>query len=171
MWQELIWNIESLRGIIFFALGIVAAILLIPRILKRLQAEREKRLAKALLTHWGSDCIGAMMRLKPPRETIMQIEGYVSNTESSKYTSDEQTVTQFWHDIRDGKRNPDGAGIILGKAVERSLCSDEEWAMKTTPPDIRYPFHDGEPPKVPECMPVRWRTIGAIAVSSQLWAR
>lgn len=137
MWQELVWNAEFARGLIFFALAILAAIFLIPSILRRLQAERDKRLAKALLKKWGGDCTGAMMRLRPPIFQSIEIEGYSS-------TGDE-TVFQFWWDIKEGKRGPDGSAKIIDNALTKAIFSDEERTGKESLPDETYPFFRGDP--------------------------
>jgi hypothetical protein len=65
MWRELIWNIEFLRGFIFLVIGIVAAILLVPRIVKRMQVEKDKRLAKELMRGWSHTCMFGITGLKP----------------------------------------------------------------------------------------------------------
>ena len=139
MWQALVWNVEFLRGIIFFALGIVAALFLIPHILKRLQAERDKRLAKALLKEWGLDCIGAMMYLKPIGTPMIEIEEYGHSIKPDHFDPD-LPIFLFWQDIQEGKRGPEGAADVIYEVFQKVLYSDEERAMKKAPPDKTYPF-------------------------------
>jgi hypothetical protein len=143
MWHELIWNIDFLRGLIFFAFGILAAILLIPRILKRLQAERDKRLAKALLRQWSHICISAITADKPDTETEQRARMELfdkGDRDLSGYVSTEQTIDQLWNDIRNGKKEPDGSAMIIYNALEQVLYSDEERQNKGLPPEKKYPL-------------------------------
>lgn len=142
MWQELIWNIEFLRGIILLALGIIAAIFIIPWVLKRLQAQRDIRLARGLLKQWGGGCIGAISRLLPIGSRI-EIEGYGHDSNSGRPVGDPMTL--YWKDIREGKKNPKGCGMIIGKAVEKSVYTEEEFKWKEVPPEQTWPFHNGDP--------------------------
>jgi len=154
LWQQLVWNIsfaqQLLAGCIFLVLGVVAAIILIPLILRHLQAERDKQLAKALLKEWGGDCIAAMMRLRPPGAPMIEIEGYSHTTASGGFGSD-LPVFLFWIDIREGKREPGGAAQVIYEAFGEGLYSDEERAMTGVAPDKMYPFCSGDP-EVPRAM-------------------
>ena len=137
--QELFLDINFARQIIVLILAIISALFFIPIILRRLQKSRDERLAKALLNGWGGDCIGAMMLLKP-LGYIIEIEGYDPYTESG-YGSD-IPIFKFWKDIKEGKRNPDGAAMIIYNAFQKTLFSDEERRMKSIP-DIKYPLSVG----------------------------
>lgn len=153
MWQELVWNLDFLRGLIFFALAILVAIFLIPRILKRLQAERDKRLAKALLKRWGADCIGAIELVMPHTTQRVQVKenGSVhecsreveikedgSLVESSDGLAVNLTIHQLWDDIRQGKRQPDGSAMVINNVLDKVLFSEEERAQKELPLDKTY---------------------------------
>ena len=116
IWR-IVGNIEFVRHLFFFML----TVLLIPWILKYLQAKQEKRLIKALLGNWGGSCIAAIERLFPIGNGIIDIDGYGCSC-------------LFWKEIRDGKREPKGTAVIIGKAFEKALYSEGEWSMKTTPP-------------------------------------
>ena len=143
MWQALVWNVGFLQGLIFLALGISAAVFLIPRIVRSLQAQRDERLAKALLRQWGHICIGAITADKPDTETEQKarMELFESGDwDLSGYASTEQTIDQLWEDIRNGKREPDGSAMIIYNALEQVLYGDEERANKGTPPEKKYPF-------------------------------
>ena len=143
MWHELIWNVDFLRGLIFLAIGISAAILLIPRILKRLQAQRDKRLAKALLRQWGHICISAITALKPDTETEQKARFELFDSgdwDLSGYVSTEQIIDHLWKNIRNGKREPEGSAMIINNALEKVLYSDEERTNKGLPPEKKYPF-------------------------------
>jgi hypothetical protein len=148
MLQELVWNVDFLRGIILLALGIVAAILLIPRILKRLQVERDKQLAKALFKAWGNDCILALWRLKPLTSQTIHIQGYDDgNTEESKRRDAElNRMKQFWIDMRDGKKEPVNSALLLHAALHEVLFSKREGEKenKKPPPKKTYPLGDGD---------------------------
>lgn len=139
MWHELIWNIDFLRGLIFFALGILAAILLIPRILKR----RDKQLAKALLRKWGNTCVSTITELKPDTETeqMARMELFESGEyDLSGYVSTEETIHQIWQDNQNGRREPDGSAMIISNALEKVLYSDEERKNKELPSEKTYQF-------------------------------
>ena len=139
MWNELIWNIDFLRGIIFFALGILAAILLIPRILKR----RDKQLAKGLLRKWGNTCVSAIAELKPDTETeqMARIELFESGDyDLSGYVSTEETIYKLWQDIQNGREEPDGSAMIICNALEKVIYSDEERKNKELPGKKIYQF-------------------------------
>jgi hypothetical protein len=143
MWQELIWNVGFLQGLILLALGISAALFLIPRILKSLQAQRDERLAKALLRQWGHICISAITADKPDTETEQEarMELFESGDwDLSGYVSTEGTIDQLWEDIRNGKREPDGSAMIINNALDKVLYSDEERKSKGLPPEKKYPF-------------------------------
>jgi len=131
IWQ-IVGNIEFMKQLVTGLFFFIPAVFLIPWILKYLQTKREKRLVKALLRNWGGSCIAAIERLNPIGNGIIEIEGYGHSC-------------LFWKEIREGKREPKGTAIIIGKAFERVLCSEEEWSMKTTPPNKTYPFHSGDP--------------------------
>ncbi|GAH84769.1 unnamed protein product, partial [marine sediment metagenome] len=90
MLNEIFWNIEFARGLIFFALGIVVAIILIPKVLERLQVKRDKRLAIKLLKQFGYTCICAITRSMPPTYGLVEIEG----------NADGDIMMQFWKDIQ-----------------------------------------------------------------------
>ena len=150
MWQELVWNVDFLRGLIFFTFGILAAIFLIPWMLRHIQRERDKRLARNLLRQWGVDCIGAIMRLKPLLTPPIEIEGYSHTTSSGGWGADLPAFL-FWKDIREGKKKPEGAANIMHQAISNLLFSDKERKMKTAPPNKTYPFSGGDP-EVPRAM-------------------
>jgi len=158
MWHELILNIDFIRGlilgVIFLALGVLAAILLIPRILKRLQAQRDKRLAKALLRQWGRICIAAITALKPDTETeqMTRMELFDSgDLDLSGYVPTEQIIGLLWADIENGRREPDGSAMIINNALEQVLYSDEERKSKGLPPEKRYLF-----PQSSQAVPRSW---------------
>ena len=151
MWHELILNIDFIRGlilgVIFLALGVLAAILLIPRILKRLQAQRDKRLAKALLRQWGRICIAAITALKPDTETeqMTRMELFDSgDLDLSGYVPTEQIIGLLWADIENGRREPDGSAMIINNALEKVIYSDEERKNKELPPTKIYPFSSNQ---------------------------
>lgn len=134
-----------------FLLGIFASIFIVPPILKKQQQVRENRLAKTLLREWCSDCIAAMMRLKPITPEQMQIEDYGKTLGSGGYVSELEVTTQFLKDIREGKRKPDGSAMVINSALEKALFSDEELTSKGPLPDVRYSFCSGDP-AVPRAM-------------------
>jgi len=143
MWRELIWNLDFLRGLIFLVIGISAAILLIPRILKRLQAQRDKRLAKPLLRQWGNTCVSAITTLKPDTETEQMVRTElfkIGDWDLSEYVSASETIHQLWQDIQNGRREPDGSAMIISNALEKVLYSDEERKNKELLPEKIYPF-------------------------------
>jgi len=143
MWQELIWNVDFLRGLIFFAFGILAAILLIPRILEDLQAQRDERLAKALLRQWGRICIAAITADKPDTETEQRARMELSDKgdwDLTGYVSTEQTIDHLWEEVQSGKRKPDDSAMIIRNALEQVLYSEEERTHKGTPPEKKYSF-------------------------------
>lgn len=150
MWQDLVWNMEFARGSILLLLAILASVYAIPRAIQRLQDRRNKVLVKKLLREWGGDCIGAMMRVKPPGTPVVEIEGYGHTTPSGGFSS---VLPPFslWADIREGKRNPEGSSKILSEAYANTLFTEEERAMKESPPDVRYPMWKGDP-EVPRAM-------------------
>jgi len=138
MWQALVWNIEFARGLTFFALGIVAAIILIPKVLERLQAKRDKRLAIKLLKQFGYTCICAITRSMPPTYGLVEIEG----------NTDGDIMMQFWKDIHEGRKQPDGSGRIICKALEKAIFSEKERGDEKSLLKAReqtYPFFGGEP--------------------------
>lgn len=143
MWHELIWNIDFLRGLIFVALGILAAVLLIPWILKRLQAQRENRVARALLKQWGHSCISAITALKPDTEAEQKTRLELLDSgdwDLRGYIGVEQIIDGLWEDIRNGKTEPDGLAREITNALEGVLYSDEERESKALPPEKRFPF-------------------------------
>lgn len=147
MWQELVWNVEFVRGLILLVLGIIAAMFLIPWVLKRLQAERDRRLAVELLSHWGGDCIGAMMRLIPPLFQKMKIEGYSDSLHGGG-------IFELWKDIQEGKREPADSATIIDNALSKAILSEGERQSEEDFEKVleqTYPFFGGDP-RVPKAM-------------------
>lgn len=124
-----------------FVLGIAAAIFLIPREVKRLQARRDRQLAKALLKRWGNDCVAALINLTPDYHGI-QIEIYGGPTKSS---DDASIPDVIWQAIQEGKRNPDGSAMTIYDVVLKVFFTDEERTSKELPPEKTYPFPRGCP--------------------------
>ncbi len=123
-------------NIVLFILAILAAIFFIPRVLMSLQEKQNKRLIKALLRRWGDDCIAAIMLLKPAG-AIIEIEDYPHSRGPGHYNSD-LPIFLFWEDIKEGRRDPDGAAKEINDAFSNVLFSDEERVMKSIP-DLQYP--------------------------------
>ena len=124
MWNELIWNVDFLRGLIFLVIGILAAVLLVPWIVKSVQAEREKRLSKALMRRWSHTCMFAITGLKLDEQISVRpsFESSESgNWDVKGYESAGQTIFNLWIDIRSGKRKPDKATLIIIDALEQGL--------------------------------------------------
>jgi hypothetical protein len=141
MWNELIWNVDFLRGLIHIAIGVLAAIIVVPWILKRLQEQRDKRLAKALLRKWGNICISAISALKPDTEKEQEERWELMKSgdwDLSGYVSTDQSMYNLWEDIRKGKRNPGGSAMIISAAIEKVIYSDEERKNKELPPEKIY---------------------------------
>lgn len=143
LWQELIWNIDFARNLIFLVLAIVVAIFVIPKEVRRLQKKRENQLAKAFLSQWGNICISAITADKPDTETEQRARTELSASgdwDLSGYVSTEQTIHDLWEDIRSGKRDPDGSAMLINNALEQVLYTDEERTNKGLPAEKRYPF-------------------------------
>ncbi|MBU2534729.1 MAG: hypothetical protein ABIK32_00945 [Chloroflexota bacterium] len=129
---KIVGNIEFVQQLVTGLIFFIPAVILIPLILKWLQTRREKRLVKALLRKWGGSCVDAIERLNPVGNGIIEIEGLGRSL-------------LVWKKIREGRKEPEGIAIIVGKAFEKVLCSEEEWTAKVTPPDVKYPFQSGDP--------------------------
>lgn len=128
-------------NIVLFILAILAAIFFIPWVLKRLQEKQNKRLTKALLRKWGDDCIAAIMLLKPAGKMI-EIEDYPHSAGPGHYDSD-LPIWLFWEDIKEGRKDPEGAAKKIHDAFSNVLFSDEERTMKSIP-NLQYPVFSGD---------------------------
>jgi len=143
MWRELIWNIEFLRGFIFLVIGIVAAILLVPGIVKRVQADRDKRLAKTLMRKWSHICMFAItgLKLDAQCEQYSRFESSESgNWDWEGYASAGVNISHVWLDIRTGKRKPDGATLIITDELEGKLYRGKESKDKELPREKKNSF-------------------------------
>jgi hypothetical protein len=144
MWRELIWNIEFLRGFIFLVIGIVAAILLVPRIVKRMQVEKDKRLAKELMRGWSHTCMFGITGLKPGQRGAQypRFESSESaNWDLKGYEEAGTTISHLWLDIRTGKREPIAVTSAIADALEGGLYRDKESKDKELPREKEYSFY------------------------------
>ena len=151
MLHELIWNIDFVRGLIFFALTVLAAVWLIPWAIERLRRKREKQLTKTLLKEWGAYCRSAITFMMPHNIQRLQIKEDGSIAESSDGVTVDAIINQVWQDIQEGKRKPDGSAMIINNALEQVLYSDEERKSKGLPPEKRYLF-----PQSSQAVPRSW---------------
>lgn len=124
MLNEVFCSIEFVRGLVLLGLGILAAIYLIPIILERMQAKRDKQLAIKLLKHFGFTCIWAMRHSKPP------IYGSFN-------------IIRLWKDICEGKREPDLSALKIDGELTRALSKqgkrgDEKMMPKTSAQAYRF---------------------------------
>ena len=144
MWRELIWNIEFLRGLIFLVVGIVAAILLVPRIVKRVQAEKDKRLAKELMRRWSHSCMFGVTGLKPDQRgaQLPRFESSDSaNWDLKRYEEAGNTITHLWLDVRSGKRKFAGVASAIVNALEGGLYRGKESKDKELSGEKEYSFY------------------------------
>lgn len=121
-------NIELVREIIFFVLGIVLAIFLIPKEIKRLEGKRDRQLVKGLLKEWGADCERAIVLAMPSdvRKKWLQIKEDGGIVESNGGFRFNDIISQIWGGIREGEREPKGSAKLVSKAVSEVMYSDEE---------------------------------------------
>ena len=144
MWRELIWNIEFLRGLIFIVVGIVAAILLVPGIVKRMQVEKDKRLAKELLRRWSHTCMFGITGFKPDQRGAQypRFESSESaNWDLKGYQEAGTTISHLWLDIRTGKREPIAVTSAIADALEGGLYRGKESRDKELPGEKEYSFY------------------------------
>lgn len=145
--------------VVFFLLAVVAAIYLIPKMLQRSQKKREKQLAKNLLRKWCSNCMASIMRLKPSTHNAMTIDGYPDMHEL-------KLTTQILKDVIEGRKSTDGIAGRLNRALERTLYSDEEFAWKEPPPEVKFSFFGGDP-----AVPRSWirQTLNGMYAKSEIF--
>lgn len=116
MWYELIWNVEFLQGLIHIGVGVLAAIIMVPWILRRMEARRNRRLAKELLREWSGNCVSAIALLysnivKEEEEMVVQVE---------------KNIDGIWGEIINAERDPEGSGVLISNAISQGIHSDEE---------------------------------------------
>ena len=90
------------------------------------------------------------MRLEPFWTPLIEIDGYGHATPSGGWSSSLPAFS-LWNDMKEGKRTPEGAANIIHQALSKVLFSDEERAMRSSPPDTTYRFSSGDP-EVPRAM-------------------
>lgn len=139
-------NIELVRGIIFFVLGIILAIRFIPREIKRLEVKRDKELIKELLREWGADCERAIVLAMPMdvRSKWLSIneDGGIVKSNGGFRVND--IISQVWMDIREGKKEPKGSAMLVSKDINEVMYSDEERKGERTliESDPKYQLED-----------------------------
>ena len=115
-------------AIIFFVLGIVLAIFLIPKEIKRLEGKRDRQLIKGLLREWGANCERAIVLAMPMdvRNKWLRIKEDGGIVESNGGFRFNDIISQIWGGIREGEREPKGSAKLVSKAVSEVMYSDEE---------------------------------------------
>jgi len=132
--------------IILFVLGVILAIVFVPREIKRLERRSNRELVKKLLTEWGADCGQAIVLAMPRsvRNKWLQIKEDGDIVEWSDGVRVNDVIGQVWKDIREGEREPKGSGMLVQKAVYEVMYSDDEKKGKKTlaESDPKYQLED-----------------------------
>jgi len=133
-------------AIIFFVLGIVLAIFLIPKEIKRLEGKRDRHLIKGLLREWGAHCERAIVLAMPMdvRNKWLRIKEDGGIVESNGGFRVNEIISQVWKEIREGEREPKGSAMLVSKAVNEVMYSDEEKKGERTliESDPKYKLED-----------------------------
>jgi len=139
-------NIEWVRDIILFALGIVLAIWLVPKGIKRLEAKSNRKLVKELLRAWGGDCERAIVLAMPMdvRHKSLRIREDGRIVESNDGARVNDILDEAWREIREGKRESKESAMLVSQAVFEVMYSDDEKAGKRTliESDPKYQLED-----------------------------
>jgi hypothetical protein len=129
-----------------FVVGIVAAIFLIPREIKRLERKKNGELIKALLKEWGEDCGRAIVLAMPMavRSKWLRVKDDGGIVESKDGFTVYEIISQVWAGIREGERDPNGSGTLVKRAVYEVMYSDEEKEGKKilVDSDLEYVIKD-----------------------------
>jgi len=114
--------------IILFLLGIVLAIVFVPREIKRLEGKSNRGLVKILLKEWGAVCERAIVLAMPRdvRKILLRIKEDGEIVESNDGVGVNDIISQVWKEIREGRREPKGSAKLVNKAVFEVMYSDEK---------------------------------------------
>ena len=129
---------ELVVEICLFVLGVVAAIFVIPREIKRLEERRNRELIKGLLREWGRDCEAALTVVIPAGDKKFSVREDGGVMESGDGVGIDALIVGVWEDIIEGKRAPEGLVMIIDSAIQKVIFSDEEREGKGLPIEKVY---------------------------------
>ena len=114
--------------LVLFVLGIILAIVFVPREIKRREGKSNRGLVKELLKEWGAGCERAIVLAMPRdvRKRLLRIKEDGEIVESSDGLGVDDIISQVWKEIREGRRKPKASAMLVMEAVNEVMYTDEE---------------------------------------------